>query len=254
VDITDDEHCIAELRDKFILTFEGLISGVNLDRIWEKSCGIYRDPSQLYDYAEETAFEFFEEYREEDDYQDSETSEELDSITEDDGWFREWELTSSERPPLLSSPSHAVNGVPAEMVPEDVMWDGGSWICKGDEQVQLHSVRQGISLKEQKRHVKSYPCKSVNIVYTHEFDKIIEIASECFHIDFRDSNTWMAVLGWVHEINVEMSSEWGDRLTTNQDELSTVWIIMGYKLRKKMLTNFVQTYHREWLPRRRALG
>ena len=124
----------------------------------------------------------------------------------------------------------------------------------GDKQARLHSARQGISLKEQKGHVKTYPCKSVNIVYTHEFDKIIEIASERSHIDFRDLNTRMAVLGWVHEINVEISSEWGDRLTTDQDELSAVWIIMGYKLREKMLTNFVQANLREWLPRRRSLG
>ena len=243
-----------ELRIKLWSTFEGLISVQNLEGIWEKSCKAQPDLSQLYGYAEEVAFEFFEGFSEENTYQDSDVS---DGDSLDDTICRvelgDWEVEHSgddDRHSLVVSPSHITNGVPSEMVPENVMWDGREWIS-WNERTRPYSARQLQRLEDRKRHVVRYPCHTVNIIYTYEFDDILNLAGYSSYKDLSDLNTLMSILGWIHEINVEISKEWDRRSTTDQDELSIVWIIMGYKLLERRLTGPSMAYDKEWLPRNR---
>ena len=191
------------------MTFEGLISIENLSRIWEKSCRSQPDLLQLYDYAEEVAFEFFEERGEEDVYQDSDVSDE-DSSMEEIVWTEEpgeWELVGSSR---LPPPAHVTNGVPSELVPEDVMWDGERWCCWNTERTRPYSSRQLERFENRKKHIRLYPCETASIVGTYEFDEILEIAGYLPLNGQMELDTRMAVLGWIHEINIEISSEWGD--------------------------------------------
>ena len=121
-----------------------------------------------------------------------------------------------------------------------------------NERTRPYSTRQLRRLEERKKHVTRYPCESVSIIYTYEFDEILNLAGYSPDDDLSDLNIRMSVLGWIHEINVEISSEWGSRTTTDPDELSSVWIIMGYKLLEKRLAGPRKVINLEWLPRRRT--
>ena len=250
--VANVESVRKELRRKFDLTFEGLINIVNLDKIWSKSCKAQPDLAQLYKYAEEVAFEFFEGFEDENSYQDSDVS---DSNSLGDGEeVEEHESVErisgqeGERVPLLLSGDHVMNGVPSEMVPEDVLWTGKEWICIGVERVRAYSARQLRRYEARKTHVARYPCQSVNILYTHEFDEILEVAGFSSR-DLENLNTRMSILRWIHEINTEVANEWGNQFTSDSNELSIVWIVMGYKLLEKKLSGPMSSHRREQLPR-----
>ena len=250
-----------KLLEKFESEFEGLISKPNLSLIWEKSCKSQPNVSLLYEYAEEVAFEFFEEHQEEDTYQDSDWSDEEDageeesplSLTKGDathelGCVRRTDGTFR----LLSSDNHITNGIPSEMVPENVMWSGREWVCWDSVRTRPFSQKQLTRAAGKKGKVGGYPCPTVDILETYEFDEILRIAGYSLEEDFKDLDTRMLVLYWLHGINIEIAFEWRDQAyTTDADELSIVWIVMGYKLLERRVRHPRYTEYRGWLPRQK---
>jgi len=97
-----------------------------------------------------------------------------------------------------------------------------------------------------------YPCPTVDFIDTYEFDGILLGAGYSQDDDLRDLNIKMLVLGWLHEINIELAYEWKNRdCTTDPDELAIVWIIMGHKLLEKKYQSSGRMLNRGCLPKGR---
>jgi len=148
---------------------------------------------------------------------------------------------NTERVPLVTPGMQ--NGIPAECVPEDVLWceESYRWHAVVSDSSEEWSETTGSCFGENDYslgHVACYPCVTAGLLYTQEWEKILEVAGIAIEDLDRDLELKMRVIRWLHQINVDISMEWGEYYLifthwNNDLEDHPVWEDMGNRLREK---------------------
>ena len=134
------------------------------------------------------------------------------------------------------------NGIPAECIPEDVLWcdESNQWLIFDSGEFEEHSESSDLYEGDPypTGHVQIYPCPTENILYTREWDKILKVAGFTPEDVEGDLDLRMRLIRSLHQANVECSSRWeGDyqffTYWNKEMEDHPVWNEMGNRLREK---------------------
>ena len=129
-----------------------------------------------------------------------------------------------------------INGIPAEVIPKNVKWNGEWRVWHYTAQVGSWEEDFMNEIDSYQDHVQNYPCHIEDLIGTQEFVKVLEEAEIDIITLYGDLQRRMRVLKWLHHSNVEIARQWRDYYSefSVEDIVShPVWQDMGKLLKSK---------------------